>query len=217
MCLVHIWLGAGMGKDKSRPLEPFSAEFWKRLFRMSFLLAIVVTGLQRCFPTAHGSLHYTVFKCQYQEWNPNVHLVDHDNQEPMIRVLGGLLGMALAFAYNKILIATRDSKDDDGYYFRLVWGREPPPPAQADDTKWDEGAPYARRYATAPPLPAKRFGKDYHSSSREDCDFHTVCVTRSTCRKHPDGVGCNSECRQAEAGGGKGFKLRIPYAMDHPK
>jgi hypothetical protein len=223
MCLVHIWLGAGLGKDDSKPMEPFRSEFWKRLFRMSFMLAVVSTALKRCFPTAHGSLHHTIFKCQYQAWNPNMHLVDNDNQEPLIRILGGLIGVALAFAYNKILIATRNTKDDDGYYFRLVWGREPSPPQATADTTRDDGATYARRYAKPPS--AGRYAKmatvdEGHYYARGGCDVHTICVSR--CKVHPDGVGCNSQCSkqlesEAGGGGGKGFKLRIPYTLDHPK
>jgi hypothetical protein len=219
---VHIWLGAGLGKDDSKPMDPFRSEFWKRLFRMSFMLALVFTALTRCFPTAHGSLHHTIFKCQYQAWNPHVHLVDNDNQEPLIRILGGFIGVALAFAYNKMLIATRDTKDDGGYYFRLVWGREPSPQQATADNNRDDGTapPYARRRVPLPPV--GRFaktvtvdeGRYYAQNGR---DTHTICISR--CKVHPGGVGCNSECsRQSEAGdGGKGFKLRIPYTMDHPK
>jgi hypothetical protein len=231
ICYVHIWLGAGLAKDEMKPMEPFKPEFWKRLFRMCFLLAMVNTALHRCFPTAHGSLHHTIFMCQYQAWNPNVHLVDNDNQEPLIRVLGGLIGVVVAYSYNKMLIATRDTKDDEGFYYRLVWGREP---VAAEDERDAKAAvsqyPGDRRYA--------RYGGGKYSKMAmvvstpgghegcdpaADCDMHTICVTQTRCKKHPDGMGCTADCKSNHsgeaAGGGSGgnFKLRIPYTLDHPK
>jgi hypothetical protein len=223
MCLVHIWLGAGRGKDDSKPMEPFKPEFWKRLFRVSFLLAAVSTALSRCFPTAHGSLHHTIFKCQYQAWNPDIHIVDNENQEPMIRILGGLLGVVVAFAYNKILISTRDNKDDEGYYYRMVWGRDPVP----DDTpvKSDAALYPERRYTRGPPVrKSAAAGPDAESSyyGRGGCDVRTICISR--CKVHPGGTGCNADCLKAqqqaanaELDGSNGFKLRIPYTLDHPK
>jgi hypothetical protein len=225
ICYVHIWLGAGLAKDELRPMEPFKSEFWKRLFRMSFLLAIVYTALQRCFPTAHGSLHHTIYKCQYQSWNPNVHLVDNDNQEPLIRVLGGLIGVVLAYSYNKMLIATRDNKDDEGFYYRFVWGREPVPDESdaavvpyASDRKYARyGGGGAGRYAKTAVVvsPDGGGGGSYDPA---ECDMHTICVTQTRCKKHPDGFGCTAECK-SESGGGwaSNFKLRIPYTLDHPK
>jgi len=226
MCYVHIWLGAGLGKDEMKPMEPFKSEFWKRLFRMSFMLAVVNTALNRCFPTAHGSLHHTIYKCQYQAWNPDLHLVDNENQEPLIRVLGGVIGVIVAFSYNKILIATRDNKDDEGYYYRMVWGREP---VSDEDTATTKGTGATkmypeRRYTRGAP---GRYAKVSTTGGEDEkqyyggCDVHTICVSR--CKIHPDGVGCSAECvksRVAEAeggGGGNAFKLRIPYTLDHPK
>jgi hypothetical protein len=223
ICYVHIWLGAGLAKDEMKPMEPFKPEFWKRLFRMSFLITLVNTALQRCFPTAHGSLHHTIYKCQYQAWNPNLHLVDNDNQEPLIRILGGLIGVVVAYSYNKMLIATRDNKDDEGFYYRFVWGREPVPDEAeskvvptASDRKY--GRYNAGRYSkTAVVIPSGQDGSGGYDPA--ECDMHTICVTQTRCKKHPDGFGCTAECKSDTAGGGwaSNFKLRIPYTLDHPK
>jgi hypothetical protein len=102
ICYVHIWLSAGLAKHEMKPLEPFKPEYWERLFRMSILLAMVNTALTRCYPTAHGSLHHTIYRCQYQAWNPEMYLVDTNNQEPMIRVLGGLIGVVVALVYSQV-------------------------------------------------------------------------------------------------------------------
>jgi hypothetical protein len=234
ICYVHIWLGAGLAKDEMKPLEPFKSEYWKRLFRMSIMLAMVNTALTRCFPTAHGSLHHTIYRCQYQAWNPEMYLVDTNNQEPMIRVLGGLIGVVVALVYNQVLLATRDNKDDDGYYYRMVWGREPvsdssidqPSSAKAIDggTQMFPDRRYSRipgggRFAKVAPV----FGKDDDDRSDffmpPEYDVHTICVSR--CKKHPNGVGCSAECKmnmmESEIGLSNGFKLRIPYTLDHPK
>jgi hypothetical protein len=234
ICYVHIWLGAGLAKDEMKPMEPFKSEFWKRLFRMSFLFAFVNTALHRCFPTAHGSLHHTIFKCQYQAWNPNMHLVDNDNQEPLIRVLGGLIGVVLAYSYNKMLVATRDTKDDEGFYYRLVWGREPvadeKDAAKAVPYPLDRsgGSKYSRyggggggKYSRMAMVVATPPGQEGYDPAA-DCDMHTICVTQTRCKRHPDGHGCTAECKSGDGGGGSGgwggnFKLRIPYTLDHPK
>ena len=237
ICYVHIWLGAGLAKDEMKPMEPFKPEFWKRLFRMCFLFAVINTALHRCFPSAHGSLHHTIFMCQYQAWNPNMRLVDNDNQEPLIRVLGGLLGVVLAYSYNKMLVATRDNKDDEGFYYRLVWGREPvvddkdaktavssyPPDRRPARYGGGGGGKYSRMTTVVATPPG---GEGYDPAA--DCDMHTICVTQTRCRKHPDGMGCTADCKnsnnEAATGGGGGgggwggnFKLRIPYTLDHPK
>ena len=233
ICYVHIWMGAGLAKDEMKPMEPFKSEFWKRLFRMSFLFAAINTALHRCFPTAHGSLHHTIFKCQYQAWNPNVHLVDNDNQEPLIRVLGGFIGVIMAYVYNKMLVATRDNKDDEGFYYRLVWGREP----VVDDAAAKVPAQYPRyparfggggggggKYSKMALVVATPPDGSSYGDPAAECDMHTICVTQTRCKKHPDNMGCTADCKNNEAAGGGGgggwggnFKLRIPYTLDHPK
>ena len=214
MCYLHIWLGAGLAKDEMKALEPFKSEFWKRLFRMSFLLTIVNMALNRCFPTAHGSLHNTVYKCQYQAWSPDQHLVDNDNQEPLIRVLGGLIGVVVGYSYNKILVATRDNKDDEGFYYRLVWGREP----VRDDGRVAVKNPTANpRYARGGGRYAKVVKGDDQAYDPADCEIHTICVTQGRCKKHAGGVGCTAECKNAVEAEGGNFKLRIPFTLDHPK
>jgi hypothetical protein len=239
MCYVHIWMGAGLAKDEMKPMEPFKPEYWKRLFRLSFLFAIINAALHRCFPTAHGSLHHTIYKCQYQAWNPNLHLVDNENQEPLIRILGGLIGVVVAFSYNKILIATRDNKDDEGFYYRMVWGREPVVDENdAKSASYQSDRKYTRyggagggggKYSKMAMIVSPTSQEGYDPVA--DCDMHTICVTQTRCKKHPDGgVGCSAECKNSNCevvnngngaagsgGWGSNFKLRIPFALDYVK
>ena len=151
--------------------------------------------------------------------------MDNENQEPLIRVLGGLIGVAIAFSYNKVLVATRDNKEDEGYYYRMVWGREPVPddvvvaPAYSADRKYTKNAP--ARYMKEPTASGKSGDCGYYGDN--SCDVRTICVSR--CKIHPTGVGCSAECIKSqictsmdnESNGGKAFKLRIPYVLDHPK
>ncbi len=130
ICFVHIWLGTGVTKEKDDdkenvPLNPFRPRYWKQLFQISILLTMIQLALSRAFPTAHGSLHVTVFKLQYQAWNPDSRLLDNDNGEATIRIIGGLIGVVIGKIYNWALVSTRLDKDDT-LYFSLVWGMESP-------------------------------------------------------------------------------------------
>lgn len=131
VCFVHIWLASGVGEAESRPVNnPFVREYWARLFRACVLLSAVYLSLFRAFPTAHGSLHVTIFRCQYQAWNPSMQLVDLDNGEPLARIVGGIVGMLLAHVYNRVAISTErvDDGDESGdFVFRMFWGFEPDP------------------------------------------------------------------------------------------
>ena len=139
ICFVHIWLGTGVTKEKDDykenvPLNPFRPRYWKQLFQISILLTMIQLALSRAFPTAHGSLHMTVYKLQYQSWNPDSHLVDNENGEATIRIIGGLIGVVLAKIYNWTLVSTKIDKDDT-LYFRLVWGMESPFEAEKEAKK----------------------------------------------------------------------------------
>lgn len=130
ICFVHIWLGTGVVKEKyddkaNLPLNPFRPRYWKQLFQISLLLTGIQLSLDRAFPTAHGSLHTTVYKLQYQAWKPGSFLVDNENGEAAIRIIGGLVGVVLAKIYNWTLLSTKIDKDDT-WYFSLVWGMESP-------------------------------------------------------------------------------------------
>jgi len=125
VCYIHIWLGAGVADNKHPPMNPFKPPYWQHLFRVCVLWTLINTSLYRAFPTAHGSLHRTLYLCQYQAWNPNVHVIDTANGEAFARVIGGLIGMMFAIVYNRMLVSTEkaDSSDDgsDAYY-KLMWG-----------------------------------------------------------------------------------------------
>ena len=90
ICFVHIWVGSGVVHEKDDetakiPLNPFRPRYWKQLFKISLLLTMVQFALSRAFPTAHGSLHHTVYKLQYQAWMPGALMVDNENGEAAIR------------------------------------------------------------------------------------------------------------------------------------
>ena len=130
ICFVHIWIGTGVVKEKDDdkanvPLNPFRPRYWQQLFKISLLLTMIQLALSRAFPTAHGSLHTTVYKLQYQAWKPGSHMVDNDNGEAAIRIIGGLIGVVLGKIYSWTLLSTKLDKDDT-WYFSLVWGMESP-------------------------------------------------------------------------------------------
>lgn len=130
ICFVHIWVGSGVVHEKDDetakiPLNPFRPRYWKQLFKISLLLTMVQFALSRAFPTAHGSLHHTVYKLQYQAWMPGAYTVDNENGEAAIRILGGLLGVVLGKIYSWTLLSTKLDPDDT-WYFSLVWGMESP-------------------------------------------------------------------------------------------
>lgn len=132
VCFIHIWLSSGVGEDGPvKPANnPFAREYWSRLLRACVLLSAIYLALFRAFPSAHGSLHVTIFRCQYQAWNPSARLVDYDNNEPVVRIIGGAIGMLLACVYNRVVVSTEriDERDESGdFVFRLVWGFEPDP------------------------------------------------------------------------------------------
>ena len=130
ICFVHIWVGTGVVHERDDetakiPLNPFRPRYWQQLFKISMLLMIILFALDRAFPTAHGSLHKTVYKLQYQSYMPDSHLVDNENGEGTIRILGGLIGVLLAKIYSWTLLSTKIDTDDT-WYFSLVWGMESP-------------------------------------------------------------------------------------------
>jgi hypothetical protein len=130
ICFVHIWVGSGVVHEKDDetakiPLNPFRPRYWKQLFKISILLTMVQFALSRAFPTAHGSLHHTVYKLQYQAWMPGAYMVDNENGEAAIRIIGGLLGVVLGKIYSWTLLSTKLDPDDT-WYFSLIWGMESP-------------------------------------------------------------------------------------------
>ena len=130
ICFVHIWIGTGVVHERDDeaakiPLNPFRPYYWRKLFKISLLLTLVLFALNRAFPTAHGSMHLTVYKLQYQSWIPNSHLMDNENGEGTIRIFGGLIGILLAKLYSWTLLSTK-LDEDDTWYFSLVWGMESP-------------------------------------------------------------------------------------------
>jgi hypothetical protein len=146
ICFVHIWIGTGVVKEKhdgkaNLPLNPFRPRYWQQLFKISLLLTGIQLALSRAFPTAHGSLHATVYKLQYQAWTPNAFLVDNENGEATIRILGGLLGVVLGKIYSWTLLSTKLDVEDT-WYFSLVWGMESPFEAEREFKK--------RQYSAVP-------------------------------------------------------------------
>ena len=207
VCYIHIWLSAGVGENKKPPLNPFVRKYWNYLFKVCLLITLIYVSLYRAFPTAHGSLHTTIFKVQYQAWNPNVRMVDADNSETFARIFGGFLGLMLAVGYNKALVGTEkaDQNDEGDFYYKFIWGLEPDP----NHTR------------------AKRLGNDDGESSDEEGGWNNRRGRRMYCSsydvKHCDANGrCTSGsctiCQGQPLTAKKtGFKLRIPHVLDHPK
>lgn len=211
VCYIHIWLGAGVGESKQTQMNPFKPRYWMHLFRVCILLTMVYVSLYRAFPTAHGSLHRTVYLCQYQAWNPNVHVVDSDNYEALARIIGALVGLVLGMAYNQLLVNTekQESTDESDFYFRLVWGVDPDPShTRAKRTGKDDCSS-----SDTDTESRKRRGYDpLYKGRRRNCVESTVCVTRRQCGPDCAGVSCTCQVgRRAD------FKLKLPCTLDHPK
>jgi hypothetical protein len=205
ICFVHIWIGTGVVKEKDDakaavPLNPFRPRYWQQLFRISLLLTMIQLALSRAFPTAHGSLHTTVYKLQYQSWTPDSHLVDNENGEAAIRIIGGLIGVVLGKIYSWTLLSTKLDRDDT-WYFSLVWGMESPFEAEKE-------------------LARQRRQQNYYAalSSTAGGDEEDPAATSL-------GGGYNNN--NGEGGGDSGsgltarrqenFKLRLPYTLNHNK
>lgn len=132
VCYIHIWLGSGISStpvNTKAPPNPKSHEYWMRLFKISVLLTLINMALLRAFPTAHGSLHNSVYMSFYQNWGVNVKLIDTDNSELAMRIVGGFVGVLVGYAYNSALVRTFDPDADKNTY-KLWWGFDPPPAAQ---------------------------------------------------------------------------------------
>jgi hypothetical protein len=168
-------------------------------------VVLLYMALYRAFPTAHGSFHTTIYKAQYQVWNPTVKLLDDDNSETVARVFGGFLGLFLAVGYNKILVGTEKQTADDersDFYYKLIWGLEPDPNQSRarrtegegeDDSSDEESAgQHSRRNNHGGGNWAR-----VHSAYGKHCS-DPACLLCGMSKK-PD------------------VKLRIPRAMDHPK
>ena len=122
VCFVHLWLGTGVKEPKaSVRTDPFSRDYWAKLFRLSIVLTAANAALQRAFPTAHGSFHTTIYYHYRQMWTPDSNYIDTQHSELFFRVLGGLVGAGLGLLYNSSLASTQDADGDPGF-FKLVWG-----------------------------------------------------------------------------------------------
>ena len=128
ICYIHIWLGSGIADDDvpetKSPPNPFGRDYWGKLFKLSFILTFINLALLRAFPTAHGSLHNTVYYMYYEKWGANIALLDTENNEAWARIGGGFLGVLLAYCYSSALAKT-DSDDCDPWMYRLWWGFDP--------------------------------------------------------------------------------------------
>jgi hypothetical protein len=221
VCYVHIWLGAGVGENKKPHLNPFSHNYWYSLFKVFGMVVLSYVALCRAFPTAHGSLHVTIFKLQYQAWNPNKHLIDHDHSELVGRIFGGFIGLFLAVGYNKMLVGTeRSSPEDDpgDFYYKLIWGLEPDAAhtkarrvgrADGGDSSSDEERSHGRRKSRAYKWNFPRAG------SRDDFDV-SAYKTRK-CERGGKGGSCMDATCVVCYNKGPDFKLRLPHTLDHVK
>ncbi len=204
ICFVHIWIGTGVVKEKDDhraniPLNPFRPRYWQQLFKISLLLTMIQLALSRAFPTAHGSLHTTVYKLQYQAWMPNSHLVDNDNGEAAIRIVGGLIGVVLGKIYSWTLLSTKLDKDDT-WYFSLIWGMESPFEAEKElSNRRRQSSSYALVTSSS-------------SNNNNDEEDPVAAAATSFGGIYGDDPGNSSlTARRPD------FKLRLPYTLNHNK
>ena len=219
VCYIHIWLSSGVGENKKPLMNPFSRVYWKRLFRVCTLVVLIYMALYRAFPTAHGSLHSTIFKVQYQAWNPSVHLIDDDHNETFARIFGGFIGVVLAIGYNKMLVGTEraDADDDSGdFYYKLVWGMEADPnhsrarrigSEDQGESGSDEEKSQGRRKGS------RAYKWKYPRNGSVD-DSSVGCKTYHIRHCDKGGNCSDSKCTVCQA---PDFKLRLPHTLDHAK
>ena len=197
VCYIHIRLSAGVGVDKRSPTNPFKRAYWQALIKMcrSVMLTLVYMALYRAFPTAHGSLHMSIYKCQYQAWNPNVIVYDSDNGEIFARIVGGLFGMGLSVAYNRMLVGTErvNEADDGDLYYRLIWGMDPDPVHTRE----------------------ARVGRQPRAKTPEWTDGYTgygpaVAIVAATCGNCGDCNTCNSQLSARK-------QLKLPPTLNHSR
>ena len=178
VCYVHIWLFTGVGGDSeiglaSKPVNPFSRPYWLRLFKLSFVLCFLNAAMARGFPTAHGSLHNTLFYYFVDEWSPQTRLIDRDHDEILVRVIGGLVGALLGWAYGQLVHKTKDivySSDSGNLLYCFVWGFEP----QAVSVPSSSGATAVQpptQAASAYQQQAARSGYRVSAEQRQGPDF----------------------------------------------
>lgn len=217
VCYVHIWLSAGVGENKKPVLSPFSHNYWNSLYKVCGLVVLVYFALCRAFPTAHGGLHITIYRMQYQSWNPNVRLLDDDHGETFARIFGGLIGLFLAVGYNKMLVGTEREEDDDypgDFYYKLIWGLEPDPnhskakrlgKSKTQDSSSDEEQANGRRTGRVYKWKQPKAG------SRDDFDVKTYNIRRCDKGGNCTDASCVVCYKNAD------FKLRLPHTLDHVK
>ena len=195
VCFIHIWLGSGVTSEKintKAPPNPLSPEYWMRLFKISLLLTVINAALLRAFPTAHGSLHTTIYMYVYQEWGVNVRLIDTDNSEMTMRIVGGFVGVAIGWMYNSSLVRTFSS-DADASCYKMWWGFDPPPKAPEYGGQFNSGR---QGMPSAP-----------YDQGASFTEMEANCNCKLTHGNRPSFTGTQAQYSPAAT------QLRIPYSL----
>ena len=207
--IIHIWLVSGASERQALPSDPFKKDYWNFLFKLCFTLTVVFAALYRAFPTAHGGFHVSLYKYLYQTWNPNVNVYDSTNGEITSRVFGQILGLFLAWAYNKMLTSTLSDECAD-FYYALIWGVELKRYAIVQNNAQDasskiHGPPqshHSTHHSHGSIHPSRR------NSSNNLVDGSPTLLSRlPTCAK----PGCENGCNC----GRRDIRLKLPGGLDN--
>lgn len=133
MTYVHVWqlTTRRVERQDVGGVNPLGRWYWETLFKLSFLLCFLNVALARAFPTAHGSLHKSMYLYMVDLWSPQPHLIDDRHNEIALRVVGGIVGAGLGWVYAYVVHATLPVKagsDSPNLLYCFVWGMPPPAP-----------------------------------------------------------------------------------------
>ena len=205
--IIHIWLVSGASERQALPSDPFKKDYWNFLFKLCFTLTVVFAALYRAFPTAHGGFHVSLYKYLYQTWNPNVNVYDSTNGEVTSRIFGQILGLFLAWAYNKMLSSTVSPSKTDPYagiYFALIWGVELNGyhPVEQDHERGSS------KHSVHHGNPSKRNSRVENLIEQGSAGNHGFAYSKfPTCAK----PGCENGCTC----GRRDIRLKLPGGLDN--
>jgi len=111
---VHVWRWLRWQDMKESTANEQSDRYWRNL--VAFASASASLGLMNsmAFPTAHCGLHTSVFLSVYQSLNEEKAVTANFMNEPLIRVMGGVVGCLLAVLYERAITLVDEVEEEGG-------------------------------------------------------------------------------------------------------
>ena len=110
---VHVWRWLRWQDMKESTANEQSDRYWRNL--VAFASASASLGLMNtmAFPTAHCGLHTSVFLSVYQSLNEEKAVTANFMNEPLIRVMGGVVGCLLAVLYERAITLVDEVEEEE--------------------------------------------------------------------------------------------------------